>query len=158
MSSWKSEYINPEPYNQYGKFSGRNYVAQFHWDRECENAVRLWNESVYCIYPSTSGPGTNIYRYRSNNNIPPVNILDVWFDLELIGSVDYNDMIKLRAKEEVEQLDEILRNRKEYIESLDPETLRDMEREERYEMRAAFGPGVHEIVDCLTGTTRKVSL
>ena len=138
-------------YHQYGKNSGRNYIAHVHWCRERKAALRLFNEEVY-VTNDSSFPGqcANVYRYTSNKRIPPKDILDCWFDLDLITPADHNEMVQRREEEQQKAIDEYIDRENNRKAGLHPDVLAEQEAERQFELRAAFGPG-EKIVNCLTG-------
>ena len=138
-------------YHQYGKNSGRNYIAHVHWCRERKAALRLFNESVYVTNDSMfPGQCANVYRYTSNKRIPPKDILDCWFDLDLITPADHNEMVQRREEEQQKAIKEYIDSENNRKASLHPDVLAEQEAERQFELRAAFGPG-EKIVNCLTG-------
>ena len=138
-------------YNRIGKNSGRNYIAHVHWCRERKAALRLFNEEVYVTNDSMfPGQCANVYRYTSSKRIPPQDILDCWFDLDLIRPADHNEMSARREEEQQKALEQYIDKENNRKKNLHPDVLAEQEAERQFELRAAFGPG-EKIVNCLTG-------
>lgn len=85
----------------------------------------------------------NVLRWKSNNSVPPTELLELWKYENF--EFDYNLALEVKRKEEIEFLNEYRENNKN----------RQLSTEERYEMKAAFGAGA-EIVDIITGKKYKL--
>lgn len=84
-----------------------------------------------------------IVRWKSNNQVPPTEILEFW---KYIGyEFDYDRSLEVREKEQNEFLEKYRESQKN----------RRYTEEEIYEMRAAFGEGA-TVVDIISG--KKIKL
>ena len=86
-----------------------------------------------------------VIRWKSNNNIPPLECLDAFLKVGYITKQEFDNSNEQRQIEVSARLEEYRKQMENYVPSA----------EEQYEMRAAFGAGA-KVVNVITGATYNV--
>lgn len=101
-----------------------------HFKKDAERIIDMFDTDAYTV--------NGIVRWKSNNSIPPRDVLDLWF---YVGKAfDINESIDLSDKETSIFLQDYRERMKNYSPS----------HEELVEMKSAFGSGTC-VVDIITG-------
>jgi len=108
----------------------------FHEQREREVNIRFYEKA----YRSMISDDVTVLRWKSNDRIPPDEVLRTWVEVGFITFLEAADSMEQRQRETAAFLDEYVRNQTAPTD------------EELFEMRAAFGEG-ETVVNVLTGRT-----